>query len=193
MYGGAHLAARRRSSAGRSRAAPPGAPPAAAGAGIASSADRLRPVAERSGSVTLTASSNPITVARSSRRTPVLILARDPVLAALLGIALGLGDLEPVFAEPGERPDDAIARLRPPFVVLLDGEMDEAESDLFHARCARRGARVVLFAAPQAGPGVVALARARGLAYIEVPGDDETLRTAVHAARDAAPSPNGER
>jgi len=133
-------------------------------------------------------------VARTSRRTAVLILARDPVIAALLGIALGLGELEPVFAEPGERPEDAIARLQPPFVVLLDGELEEADSDLFYARAARRGARVLLFAAPRSGPGVLALARARGVPHIVVPLEDDALREAVLATRDAGPpSPNGER
>jgi hypothetical protein len=124
-------------------------------------------------------------VARTPRRTAVLILARDPVIAALLGIALGLGELEPVFAEPGERPEDAIARLLPPFVVLLDGELDDADSDLFYARAARRGARVVLFAAPRSGPGVAALARARGVPYVDVSTGDTELRAVVLAARGA--------
>src|SRR5256885_1985747 len=83
-------------------------------------------------------------------QTRVLVLARESVLAALIGMLLELEDYDPVFAEPGERPEDAIRRLRPPLIVMLDGEIDAASSDLFYARAAASGARVVLFSEPVA-------------------------------------------
>ena len=109
------------------------------------------------------------------QKSIVLVLARDAVLAALIGLLLELEDYEPVFARPDERPEDAINRLRPPLVVLLDGTLDTARSDLFHARAAVAGARVVLFSEPLAGDEVRALARQRDIAYLSMPVDRSTL------------------
>jgi hypothetical protein len=71
--------------------------------------------------------------------TKVLILARESVIAALLGMLLELEAYEPVYPEPDERYEDAIRRVRPPLVVVLDGESEEARSDLFFARAAHGG------------------------------------------------------
>src|SRR6476469_5817107 len=87
----------------------------------------------------------PVTPGAQPQTSTVLVLARDAVIAALLGLLLELEDYEAVFPRPDERPEDAIARLRPPLIVLLDGTLDTAHSDLFHVRAAARGSRVVLF------------------------------------------------
>jgi hypothetical protein len=105
----------------------------------------------------------------------VLVLARDAVIAALLGLLLELEDYEVVFPRPDERPEDAIARLRPPLIVLLDGTLDTAHSDLFHVRAAARGSRVVLFSEPLAADEVRAIARRRDIAYGPMPVDRSTL------------------
>src|SRR5438067_3156493 len=104
------------------------------------------PVTTRTGS-TVTAPSDYRggSVTGRPQPTTVLVLARESVLAALIGMLLELEDYKPVFAEPGERPEDAIRRLRPPLIVMLDSELDAANSDLFYARAAAAGARVVLF------------------------------------------------
>ena len=114
-------------------------------------------------------------LARPSARQQVLILARESVLAALIGLLLELEQYEPVFAEPDERYDDAIRRVRAPLVVILDGASDEARSDIFHARAAQSGARVVLFSEPGGGDEVRAAARARHLPYFAMPVDRATL------------------
>jgi AmiR/NasT family two-component response regulator len=114
-------------------------------------------------------------VVRGRQRTQVLILARETVIAALIGLLLELEDYEPVFARPDERPEDAVSRLRPPLVVMLDGEIDAADSDLFHARAAAAGARVVLFGEPVAADEIRAIARARTLPYVPMPVDRATL------------------
>lgn len=102
-------------------------------------------------------------------RIKVLIVASETLVAALLGLLLELDDYEPVFAEPGERPEDALRRLRPPLIVVLDGALDAARSDLFYARAAKHHAHVVLFDPLLPALDVTALARARGVPCFRMP------------------------
>jgi hypothetical protein len=95
------------------------------------------------------------------RKTKVLILARETVIAALIGMLLEMEDFEPEFAQPDERPEDALSRLRPPLVIVIDCGLDAARSDLFFARAAAARARVVLFSEPLAAADVRDAARAR--------------------------------
>jgi len=118
-------------------------------------------------------------------KTKVLILARESVIAALIGLLLELEAYEPVFPEPDERHEDAIQRVRPPLVVILDGESDEARSDLFHARAAQGGARVVLFSEPVAAAAVRAVARERQLPFFAMPVDRATLGTVLQQLASA--------
>jgi DNA-binding NtrC family response regulator len=118
----------------------------------------------------------------SPATTRVLILARESVIAALIGMLLELEAYEPVFAEPDERYDDAIRRVRAPLVVILDGETDEARSDLFFARAAQAGARVVLFSEPVAAEAVQAAARQRRLPFFAMPVDRATLGQVLRRA-----------
>ena len=114
-------------------------------------------------------------MARQELRAKVLVLARETVLAALIGMLLELEHYEPVFAEPDERPEDAIRRLRPPLIVMLDGELDAASSDLFFARATASGARVVLFTEPLAAEELRAVARERRIPCVIMPVDRATL------------------
>ena len=114
-------------------------------------------------------------MAIAPRKTTVLILARETVIAALIGMLLEMEDFEPVFARPDERPEDALSRLRPPLVIVIDGELDAARSDLFFARAAAARARVVLFSEPLAADDVRAAPRARRLPYFAMPVDRVTL------------------
>lgn len=112
-------------------------------------------------------------------QTRVLVLARESVIAALVGMLLELEQCEPVFAAPDERAEDAIRRLRPPLIVVLDGELPEAGSDLFHARCAQSGARVCLFSGPAAVDAVRAAARSRRLGFFAMPVGRHELAEAL--------------
>jgi DNA-binding NtrC family response regulator len=122
-------------------------------------------------------------VPHRASKAKVLIVAREPVIAALLGMLLELDDFEPVYAAVGERPEDALARVRPPLVVVLDGELDAARSDLFFARALTAHAKVVLFSEPFAPSDVRAVARERGVPFFGMPVDRATLAGVV---RDAA-------
>ena len=112
----------------------------------------------------------------------VLVLARESLIAALLGMLLELENLEPVFPQPGERAEDALARLRPPLVVVLDGDLEVARSDLFFARAARAQASVVLFSVPGSPFDAETHARERGIRWFGIPSDRATLARALEQA-----------
>ena len=108
-----------------------------------------------------------------SRSSHVLVLSPDPVAAAFLGLFVELARLTPAFARDGERPEEAMLRVRPLAVVLLDGALDAARSDLFFAAAARERVGVAIFGptrdvAPQAAErGVPCFAFPRTLAELE--------------------------
>jgi hypothetical protein len=87
-----------------------------------------------------------------SRSLPVLILCADVVAAALLGIFVELARFTPVFPRVDERPEDAIARLRPLAVVLIDDALEATRSDLFYAAAARTRTPMAVFTAPRVAP-----------------------------------------
>ena len=111
-------------------------------------------------------------------KTRVLVLAREPVIAAFLAMLMELDGYVAEFAQPGERAEDAIARVRPPLVICADGALPEVSSDLFLARAAKRG-RVVLYAAGQVSAEVRELAAPRGFRFVTLPVDRDTLARAL--------------
>jgi hypothetical protein len=114
-------------------------------------------------------------VPSASTSARVLILTTQPLVAALIGILLELEHFEPAFAEPDERPEDALTRVRPLMAVVLDGELDAARSDLFFARAARRGVRIVLFCPPGSEQKVRTMAEARSVPWFSLPMDRATV------------------
>lgn len=118
----------------------------------------------------------------AGQSSTVLVLSDDPMAAALLGILAELADRVPAFAAPGERPEDALARVRPLFVVLLDGSLDAARSDLFFARAAKRRVGIAIFGVPGQPPDLATRARERGIPWFDMPidlaGFTEVLRAA---------------
>lgn len=109
------------------------------------------------------------------------MLAREPVIAALLGLLMELDGYTVDFAAPDEPPDEAIARLRPPLIICADGALADATSDVFLARAAKKG-RVVLFASPELAEEVRALAERRGFPFFELPVDRDTLNRVLEEA-----------
>jgi DNA-binding NtrC family response regulator len=75
----------------------------------------------------------------------ILVLASDPVLAALIGNLVETARLRAEFPRADERPEQALARLRPLAAILVDAVTDGAESDLFLARARRSGVEVLMF------------------------------------------------
>lgn len=93
---------------------------------------------------------------------------------ALLGMLVELSQLEPVFADPAERPEDALARHLPLLVIIVDGNIDTFRSDLFLARAQHRGIGVVVFGSNH-NSETSTWAGNRGLPYLELPTDAEAL------------------
>jgi hypothetical protein len=93
---------------------------------------------------------------------------------ALLGMLVELSQLEPVFADAAERPEDALARHVPLLVIVADGEIDSFRSDLFIARAQHRGIGVVVFGRAS-HDGTSEWAKERGLPYLELPTDAEAF------------------
>ena len=110
----------------------------------------------------------------------ILILAHEPLVAALVGMLLELEKYEPAFAQPHESPEEAVRRVRPFLVLLLDGAFEEASSDVFHARL--KGTPVVLFATPHTEAAVRAVANDRRLPWFTMPVDRETLLRVIREA-----------
>jgi hypothetical protein len=104
----------------------------------------------------------------------VLILTPQPMTGALLGMLVELAQLEPVFANPDERPEDALSRLLPLLVIIADANVDAYRSDLFLARAQHRGVNVVVFGS-SGGHDVASWARERGLPYLVLPTDAEAF------------------
>jgi hypothetical protein len=124
---------------------------------------------------------------RQTKNQPrrALILSDEPLAAALLALLLELESYTPVFAAPDERPEEAVARLRPLLIVLADFAAIEARSDLFLARLARARIGVAFFAAANGGE-LRRWARARGVPWVELPADADTLRRVLSDAAASA-------
>src|SRR2546430_17728270 len=89
---------------------------------------------------------------------------------ALLGMLVELAHLEPVFAEPSERPEDALNRLVPLLVVVAGGEGETFTSDLFIARAHHPGVGGIGFGVGHRGRREPPeWARHPGLPYLELP------------------------
>jgi hypothetical protein len=104
----------------------------------------------------------------------VLILTPQAMTGALLGMLVELAQLEPVFAEPSERPEEALNRHVPLLVIMADGQIDAFKSDLFLARAQHRGIGVIVFGQPSHSE-TAAWAKERGLPYLELPSDAEAF------------------
>jgi len=101
-------------------------------------------------------------------------LTPQPMTGALLGMLVELSQLEPVFADGDERPEEALNRHVPLLVIIADGDVDAFKSDLFLARAQHRGINVVVFGVSHRG-GTPVWAKERGLPYLELPTDAEAF------------------
>ena len=80
-----------------------------------------------------------------SNPASVLVLAREELISALLGLLVETTGHSVSFAEPEERTEDAMRRIGPD-VVIVDCDHRDCTEDLVHA--AREvGARLILFSA----------------------------------------------
>jgi hypothetical protein len=116
-------------------------------------------------------------------RKNVLIVASDPVLAALLGGLVDAMRFQPVFPHAGEDPDAALARVRPLAVILMEGSSSTAGSQLFVVRARRRGARVMLFGHPASIAPLKEWAAQHDIDAFALPEELERLQDALDGQR----------
>lgn len=116
----------------------------------------------------------------------ILILADQPVVAALLGMMVELAGFQPVFAATDELPTDAVKRLRPNVVVMIDLTLDESRSDLFFAHLAKRRIPVALFGPINRQAELSQTANSRGIPWFTLPPDTSRLSSVIELASRSA-------
>ena len=75
----------------------------------------------------------------------VLVIAFDPLLAALVGALVERVGMQAAFPEPGEIADSALDRVRPIAAIMLDSTTDEAGSELFLVRASKKKVPILMF------------------------------------------------
>lgn len=101
-------------------------------------------------------------------QSPVLVIATDIVIGALLASLAELAGCVPVFPALTERPLEAITRLRPR-IVLLDCDHDLACEDEAYARAAETGSKIILFTASSTLADAEQMAAQRGVLSFAFP------------------------
>ena len=117
----------------------------------------------------------------------VLILSPHVMTAALVGWYVELAKLEPAFAAPGEHPSDALARVKPILVVLIDAESEDAISDLFAVRAAKREIGLAIFSGSTDDETARAWAARHELPFFKLPVDLEAFGRILDRAATAQP------
>jgi hypothetical protein len=75
----------------------------------------------------------------------ILVIAAEPLLAALVGTVVEAARFTAAFPDLDERPERALERVKPVAAILLEASADRAGSDLFVARARKLGVRVLVF------------------------------------------------
>jgi DNA-binding NtrC family response regulator len=111
----------------------------------------------------------------------ILILSGDPVAAALLGALIETLGYSVRFAQPPERPEDSIRRVRPK-VCLLDCEDPADCTDELLGRATMRGVSVVIFGRSEALERVREAAKQHALEVLLMPASSEVVDATVRRA-----------
>lgn len=117
------------------------------------------------------------------RRHPVLILATDPLAAALLGAAAELAGQLPYFPAPDESPRDALRRVRPT-LALVDCDHADACNEEFAGPAVMTGTRLLLFRSRHTTHDASALAERLGITIVEMPVGHETIANTLRELLD---------
>ena len=113
----------------------------------------------------------------------VLILVRDILGGGLFAALAEDADRQPLFPIPGERPESAVERLRPSW-ILLECYHSAARSDAFFAAVQAASSRVILFAPGAPWRDCEEIAERRSVAAFVHPGEGQSLAHLVrHALR----------
>lgn len=103
----------------------------------------------------------------------VLILAREEVVAALLGLMVELRGLEPIYLAGADIAEDTIRRKKPAVVLVDCDHQDCTEALLAAAR--ESGAKPILFSPFRFEPEVRRVAARHGVESFTLPTDPENF------------------
>ena len=109
----------------------------------------------------------------------VLILAREEVVAALLGMLVEIKGLQPRFLGSAEPAEDAILRDRPRAVIVDCDHPDCSDALMETIRMA--GALPILFSPSRMQPEVRSVADRHGLRSFTLPTDVDTFGKIIEA------------
>jgi DNA-binding NtrC family response regulator len=121
----------------------------------------------------------------------VLVIASDPLLAALVGGFVEMTRLQAAFVQRDERAEDALERIRPLAAILVDALINEAESDLFLARARRRRIPVLMFGSAHSIGQRDSWASARKVPTFSLPGDLDVLQAELERLLQPRPLTQG--
>lgn len=114
----------------------------------------------------------------------VLILAADPMAAALVGAAIELAGGRPLYPGAGERPRDALLRHRPA-LVLVDCDDETSCADAFLGPVLMTGARVAVFGSARSRRDVSELVARLGVRALRLPADVATVEALLETLLEA--------
>jgi DNA-binding NtrC family response regulator len=103
----------------------------------------------------------------------VLILAREEVVAALLGLMVELKGLEPIYLEKADIAEDVIRQKRPS-VVLVDCDHQDCTEALLQA-VREAGAKPILFSPFRFAAEVGRVADRHGVESFTLPTDPDSF------------------
>ena len=108
----------------------------------------------------------------------VLILVRDTLGGGLFAALVEGTDRTPVFPYPGERPESAVDRLRPSW-ILLECHHPASRNDAFFAGAEAAKSRVIVFVPGAPWDDCEQIARRPSVAAFLHPGDGRSLADLV--------------
>ena len=108
-----------------------------------------------------------------------LIATDAPLVAALIGLLVETSGGQPIYPAQDEPLGEALTRLRPVSLVLVDVAISEAQSDLFFALAERHGVRVVVFGSSKQIREIASVASQRGIAWFSLPPTQHGIDAAI--------------
>ncbi|MFL5576720.1 MAG: hypothetical protein ACJ79S_12205 [Gemmatimonadaceae bacterium] len=124
----------------------------------------------------------------------ILVIADHAMIAALLGALVELAGYRPAFADPGELPEAAVARMRPD-LVLLDSDHPSASREALYRAAAASSSGLVLFGSTLNADETERFAAFRGAKWLSLPigyhGFAERMREALGAPPMPVATPRG--
>jgi hypothetical protein len=124
------------------------------------------------------------------RAKAVAIVSPDPMLAALVGVAIELIGYRAAFPRVTESAEDALRRIRPSF-VLIDCEDARSGDETFLGRAMMTGARLFVFGPAAAAAHSPELASRYAMRTIVFPRDVEALHAILSRRKSPREQPAG--